>query len=471
MKRRAIKRLVQWLLLAALAFLLYLLLGATLPNLHHKNVTPEFAERFDASSVYGDAAGTERAAYVGDNVTALEYRLAMIESAQDEVVLAAYEFSADEPGTEVLSALQAAAERGVRVRVLVDGVSARLSLKGDPCFQALAGTENVQIRIYNPVNLLLPWKLQYRMHDKYLIVDDRMYLLGGRNTNRYFLGASEDQKKDSEVFVYESDARADGSLQALRAYFEEVWALDDCRDYRCAKPRAAEEGRAALDAHYAALREKYPDAYRDGMLLENTVETRKVTLLRGSAAAENKRPEVWHALMQVLATGQDVTIHTPYIILSDAMEQDLTALCASAQQVSLITNAVSGGANIFGCADYLNEKDAILATGAIVYEYLGGASLHTKNMLVDDRLCIIGSFNFDMRSAYLDTELMVFVDSPALQTALRADTEQELLCSVRAQAGTEDVPGEHYEPRALTAGKQVLYGILRILIRPFRCLL
>ena len=107
------------------------------------------------------------------------------------------------------------------------------------------------------------------------------------------------------------------------------------------------------------------------------------------------------------------------------------------------------------------EKDAIL----------GGASLHTKNILVDDRLCIIGSFNFDMRSAYLDTELMVCVDSPALQTALRADTEQELLCSVRAQAGTEDVPGEHYEPRALTAGKQVLYGILRILIRPFRCLL
>lgn len=117
------------------------------------------------------------------------------------------------------------------------------------------------------------------------------------------------------------------------------------------------------------------------------------------------------------------------------------------------------------------EKDAILATGAIVYEYLGGASLHTKNSLVDDRLCIIGSFNFDMRSAYLDTELMVCVDSPELQTALRADTEQELLCSVRAQAGTEDVPGEHYEPRALTAGKKVLYGILRILIRPFRCLL
>ena len=152
MKRRTIKRLVQWLLLAALAFLLYLLLGATLPNLHHKDVTPEFAERFDAGSVYGDAAGTERAAYVGDNVTALEYRLAMIESAQDEVVLAAYEFSADEPGTEVLSALQAAAERGVRVRVLVDGVSARLSLKGAPFFQALAGTENVQIRILGDID-------------------------------------------------------------------------------------------------------------------------------------------------------------------------------------------------------------------------------------------------------------------------------------------------------------------------------
>lgn len=63
-----------------------------------------------------------------------------------------------------------------------------LSMRGDPYFEALAGMENVEIKIYNPVNLLTPWKLMGRLHDKYLIVDRTAYIMGGRNTYDYFLG-------------------------------------------------------------------------------------------------------------------------------------------------------------------------------------------------------------------------------------------------------------------------------------------
>ena len=89
-----------------------------------------------------------------------------------------------------------AAERGVKVRVIVDGGNGFLDMKVKSAewFQALASHENIDIQIYNPVNLLKPWKLQARLHDKYVIVDDKMYLLGGRNTTNLFLGDYSDSK-------------------------------------------------------------------------------------------------------------------------------------------------------------------------------------------------------------------------------------------------------------------------------------
>ena len=88
----------------------------------------------------------------------------------------------------MMASLLHAADRGVSVRILVDGISGFLDVKRNSWFQALASHENVSIRIYNPINLLKPWNLQARMHDKYVIVDQKMYLLGGRNTTNLFLG-------------------------------------------------------------------------------------------------------------------------------------------------------------------------------------------------------------------------------------------------------------------------------------------
>lgn len=133
-------------------------------------------------------------------------------------------------------------------------------------------------------------------------------------------------------------------------------------------------------------------------------------------------------------------------------------------------NDVTSGANPFGCVDYLNRKEDLLATGVTLGEYLGEQSLHTKNVLIDDRLCLVGSFNFDMRSAYLDTELMLVIDSPELNAQLRQSAQDTLdRCRLVSQEG--EVLGENYVPQALTGGKKALYGLLRQLVKPFRCLL
>ena len=81
-----------------------------------------------------------------------------------------------------------------------------MDVQHNPWFLALDAHKNAQVRIYNPVNFLKPWDMQARLHDKYLIIDDQMYTLGGRNTTNLFLGDySKGKNIDKELFVYETD--------------------------------------------------------------------------------------------------------------------------------------------------------------------------------------------------------------------------------------------------------------------------
>lgn len=469
-KRRWLDWAVPGLLLVC--FLLYFLLGALLPNRKHPAVSRSFAADA-ASAVYtSDEPGNQQVRYLSDNQEALELRLALAEAAEQEIILSTFDFDADEPGRQLLSALLAAADRGVTVQVLVDGVSGWLDVYASPWFQALAAHPNAQIKIYNPVSSLLPWKDMYRLHDKYFIVDGEMYLLGGRNSTDLFLGSGyPGQNMDSEVFVRRTEARSGDSVDQLLAYFQEVWALEDCKEVTCTDPVAAREKAQALGEIYAGLPQQFPAAFEpDYLSTLEMVEAQKITLLSNPVEPEHKAPELWCAMTELMKQGDDILVYTPYVILSDEMREDLAAVAADSSSFTLVLNDVTSGANPFGCVDYLNQKEEILATGVTVGEYLGEQSLHTKNVLIDDRLCLVGSFNFDMRSAYLDTELMLVIDSRDLNAQLRQSAQDTLdRCQLVSQAG--ETLGEDYVPRELTGGKRAVYGLLRQLVKPFRCLL
>lgn len=458
--------------LLLVCFLLYFLLGALLPNLHHPTVSRSFAADAAAAEYTSDTPGGEQVRYLPDNQEALELRLAMAKAAQEEIILSTFDFDADEPGLQLLSALLEAADRGVTVKVLVDGVSGWLDVYASPWFQALAAHPNAEIKIYNPVSSLLPWKDMYRLHDKYFIVDQQMYLLGGRNSTDLFLGSGyPGQNMDSEVFVRRTEPRSGDSTEQLLDYFEEIWGLEACKEVVCTDPAAAENKGQALREIYAGLPQQFPKAFEPDYLEKvETVEASKITLLSNPVEPENKAPELWCAMTELMKQGDDILVYTPYVILSDEMREDLAAVAADSSSFTLVLNDVTSGANPFGCVDYLNQKEEILATGVTVGEYLGEQSLHTKNVLIDDRLCLVGSFNFDMRSAYLDTELMLVIDSPELNAQLRQSAQDNLdRCRLVSQSG--EILGENYVPRDLTGGKKALYGLLRQLVKPFRCLL
>ena len=102
----------------------------TVPYLRHKKVSENFQNDFSQREFYSSQAGSERIAYINDNTDALLYRLQMIEQAEQEIILSTFDFNADKGGKDVMAALMSAADRGVKVRVIIDGFSGFLDVKG-----------------------------------------------------------------------------------------------------------------------------------------------------------------------------------------------------------------------------------------------------------------------------------------------------------------------------------------------------
>ena len=125
-----------------------------------------------------------------------------------------------------------------------------------------------------------------------------------------------------------------------------------------------------------------------------------------------------------MAKAEEVLVQTPYIICSRDMYRDLRSVCDSGTRTDILINAVEIGSNPFGCTDYLNQKKPLRDTGVSMYEYLGDQALHTKALVVGDDLTIAGSCNFDMRSVYLDTELMLAIRSPQLNAQIRGQIQE-----------------------------------------------
>ena len=423
-----------------LLFLLIYIALLAIPYIQHKNVSVSYQKKFAKQSFYSDTAGTERVAYINDNTDALLYRLHMLDEAKDEIILSTFDFNADKSGQDMMASLLHAADRGVSVR------------------------------IYNPINLLKPWNLQARMHDKYVIVDQKMYLLGGRNTTNLFLGDySRSKNIDRELFVYETAENDSSSIRQLTDYFESVWALSDSKEYTCKKmTKKIQSCKAKLENRYTSLKEKYPDAYSTWDYEALTLQTNKVSLLSNPIKSENKEPWMWYSLHQLMMQGEQARIYTPYIICGKEMYQDLTELHEKNIPVEIITNDVASGANPWGCTDYLNQKKNIWETGARVYEFMGAHSCHTKAVLIDDRMSIVGSYNMDMRSTYQDTELMLAVDCPELNSIIQTEMERDKTYSKTMGNDSEYDYGENYHSKDLSFGKKIFYAILRVITIPLR---
>ena len=457
-----------------LIIVLYLLLGAILPFARQPKPAEKSAA-FHPQSVYGTEGTGQRVDLITDNEEALAERIRLISQAQDRIILSTFDFRADSAGVQVLAALTDAAERGVRVQVLVDGVSGFLRLEREPRFYALSAQETAEIKIYNPVRPWLPWKLMGRLHDKYLIVDETAYVLGGRNTYNFFLGAPEDWVNyDWDALVWCGGNTQ--SLDQLTDYFGSVWNYKESKlfhnDPKLLEKKKVQKARRELAELYEEMREDHPDWFTDRDYNATTLPASKLTLLSNPVHIYAKEPVCFYEMTELMAdAGGEVSLHTPYIICNRWMLDRLAMISGSADRASLLTNSVANNGNPFGAMEYWTHKKSILETGVQVLEYDSGVSYHGKCAVAGDRLTLIGSCNYDMRSAYIDTELMLAIDSPEVAGAMREEMARyEDECLIVKDKDTSVAP-EGRIPREIPPQKYVLMALMRVLIGWSRFLL
>ena len=447
-------------IMVVLFIALYELAGICIAYKNQPEVSPETQKEIQLET-WDKISGTpERAVIIEKNPDALLQRIRLIQNARDEIILSTFAFHSDESGKLIMGALLDAADRGVRVRILADGFESWTAMEGNPYFYALSSYENIEIKLYNRANPLKPWKMMGRMHDKYLIADGETYILGGRNTYNYFLGDFPGHKNyDRDVLVVCRSPRAENSVSQLLEYFETIWEQKDCAYFHRKKSLADRKSvrKAALE-----MREAYQEYSADNAksisdtdYTDETFETEQIMLVSNPIHTGAKEPVVWYALGELMKNAEKrVKIHTPYIICNDMMYHTWKEISGRVPEFSVMTNSVANNGNPFGSADYAKNRDKIVDTGIDIWEYEGGYSYHGKSILIDDDLSVIGSFNMDMRSTYLDTELMLVIRSREVNRQLEEGMmEYEKVSRQALEDGTYNDPYQ-VEPILLTKKRQ-----------------
>lgn len=386
--------------------------------------------------------GHSGASLVEDPAHALALRLAMAQMAERSLDLLYYIWDDDLSGRFLAQSLLEAADRGVRVRLLLDDVNV---LDHDPVYRALDRHANIDVRLFNPIRNrdsgfrrgfeivmnLLPYNR--RMHGKLWITDGRLAITGGRNIGDEYFGLSEAPKRNFD----DLDMLLAGAvLRDTEALFDAFWNSGVAFPIRTLWPGK----RTRLNRFRKRLRRflAHPESQR--RLVTHQLQAAPAILgleaLQWSpvmsfladppqkALAEGPADWLPASLEPLLRNAQaSVRIMTPYLVPGDQGLAQLLALVARGVKVEIITNGLALADNAFVHGAYRWYRKRLLAAGVSIFEVCARSGprrmLHTKAFLIDNTEGFVGTFNFDMRSAFLNTEMGVVFRDPALIDGLR----------------------------------------------------
>jgi len=457
--------------LALLASLPWLTHCATAPSL--EGVEPSYAlpptesSRLEAAVLDGldDAPAANDVRLVDQNAMAFAYRAATAAEAQRSLDVQYYIWNDDLTGRLLAAELMRAAERGVRVRVLVDDIDARA--KHD-VFLVADLHPNIEVRIFNPLysregtlGWLTEWafranRLNRRMHNKAWIADNRVAIVGGRNVGDEYFGASPHSNfSDLDILL------AGPVVAEVSAAFDQYWnspnAVPVSRfEGRKPKPGQLQAMVEAARTHTAEASDSpYVAALRDPQkraeLLANSPAPLRVSEVRllvddpakiGSEANGAGASNVFSGLEGAMtAASHELLVFSPYFVPRSEGRSNLVRQVKRGVRVAVLTNSLAATDIAAVHTGYARQRRKLLAGGVELYEMkrragseegqtrisLTGASrasLHTKAMIIDERWVFIGSMNLDPRSAFINTEMGVLIESEALAGQLRTQFER-----------------------------------------------
>jgi len=422
---------------------------ATVPKDYPRTESTAF--QFHESTSIGKELAGLAAQHPGESGVALirrgrpafTVRVVLADLAEQTLDVQYFLWGPDATGRILADHLMHAADRGVRVRILIDDVNLK---DRDAGIAALDAHPNVEIRLFNPFahrgshlfGFLVDFdRVNHRMHNKLMVMDNALAIVGGRNmSDPYFEVDPRANFRDLDI------AAAGPVVRDLSNVFDRFWngawsvpiaALVDRR-----------YGEDDLRAHVQRIREviakgDYPHPLdQDVAALKSELST----LVRGfvwapahvvyddPASISDQSRRVMHTLLfrRLDRVQTELLIESAYFIPLDGGVAKLKELVDRGVRIRVLTNSLASNDVIAAFAGYSKRREAMIRNGIELYELrpepgpvrkrlFGGGSragLHTKAIVFDREDVFIGSFNLDARSSAINTEAGLYVTSPAL---------------------------------------------------------
>ena len=383
---------------------------------------------------------------------ALEWRLRMIDSAQVSIDMETFLWKPDKSGRQILAHIFSAADRGVRVRILLDD---SFTMHEDLVLLTVDEHPNISFRLYNPMrhrSKSAVWRelfnigefarINHRMHNKVLLVDGRAVLVGGRNLADEYFGLHDEMNfRDMEVIT--EGASVPHVIEHFDAFWNSGWAFP--LDYILPEKVDAQD----LDNLRVKLAETTPPPVPN--LAELEAEWREIArqAYLGSAvfyfdqpashdpAAPDEMPDQLAGELRRLIDGakSEVILVTAYLVPTAELEAVVERVEGRGVSVRILTNSLMSNNHLAAHAAYKRHLKRLVGHGADLHEVHTRAEdrdlymqpsvddkrlgLHAKLLLIDGDIAFIGSCNLDPRSLQINTEVGLIIESVALNRALR----------------------------------------------------
>jgi phosphatidylserine/phosphatidylglycerophosphate/cardiolipin synthase-like enzyme len=383
-----------------------------------------------ASLVPAVAAASDAVALLPDDYAAAQARVDLIQQAARQIEASYYWIGNDAIGALYLSLLREASLRGVSVRLIVDAEHNDIPT----AVQFLLMRAGVQIKEFHPVSPAHPNWVNLRMHDKVLIVDREQMIVGSRNLRDSHFGRAKLNYVDRDAYV------AGEVVGQAGRYFDCLWSSPEVRDTSANDKlwqRLKQKDKLSLDRvglPRSSGRGLSPDGKASLWLAAGrqvSVACRPIEFCTGndwSACAVETCCD-WFVfdpcgrkrqpggsddqLMALIRHAQStIVLETPYFVMSTELQRALFDARARGVSVTVLTNSLASTDHTFVAAVMTNQRRRTLRNGIELWEYAGPDHLHAKSFVVDGATAFVGSFNFDPRSQFLNTETGIVVSDP-----------------------------------------------------------
>ena len=390
-------------------------------------------------------------------------RIRLADVAERSLDVQYYLWERDLSGTLLLDALLRAADRGVRVRLLLDDNN---TSGFDETLAALDARPNFEVRLFNPFTVRR-WRpleflfdfgrLNRRMHNKSFTADNQVTVIGGRNVGDEYFDAGQD------VLFVDLDVLAVGQVvDDVSHDFDRYWASGSSYPAGRLLPPTTPAAIATVAAAVATIQDQpaaaaYMQAVAESPFMRSLLahnlafDWTEVHLVSDDPAKglglASRDELLWSRLKTVIKRPtRDMTLVSPYFVPGAEGVQFFASMARNGVRVTVLTNSLEATDVPVVHAGYAKRRKPLLAAGVRLFEMKrtalvpprgqwrpaltgsgsSAASLHAKTFSIDGSRIFIGSFNFDPRSARLNTEMGFVIDSPLLARSIAGTIEQHL---------------------------------------------